>query len=183
MVQVATSAEVNDAIVEQIRNRIGDALLDVDRSYDDYVLVVDKSVVHDVLAVLRNDHAFDMLLDVAGVDCLELEEYRERFEVEYMLYSVSKKNRMRVRTLVPEIDMILPTASDLWHSANWAEREAWEMFGINFTGHPCLKRLLTHHEFEGHPLRKDYPIMRGQWCSTTSDLTDMMNEEQGGAPE
>ena len=61
-------------------------------------------------------------------------------------------------------------------SANWGEREAFEMYGFNFVGHPCLKRLLTHHEFVGHPLRKDYPVMQGQWCTSMSDLTDEMNE-------
>ena len=62
---------------------------------------------------------------------------------------------------VPELDMDVPTVTDLWKSANWGEREAFEMFGFNFVGHPCLKRLLTHHEFVGHPLRKDYPMHGG----------------------
>lgn len=180
---MATSTQPVDAIVDDIRSRIGDALLDVDRSYGDVVAVVDKSVVHDVLARLRGTHHFDMLLDIVGIDCLEMEEYRERFELEYILYAVTEKTRIRVRTFVPETDMDVPTAVDIWQSANWAEREAWEMFGFNFVKHPCLKRLLTHDEFEGHPLRKDYPVMGGQWCSTTSDLTDALNEEQGGAPE
>ena len=77
---------------------------------------------------------------------------------------------------VSELDMDVPTATDLWKSANWAEREAFEMFGFNFVGHLCLKRLLTHHEFVGHPLRKDYPLMGGQWCATTSDMTEELNE-------
>ncbi len=180
---MAASAHSNDRIVDDIRDKFADKLLDVDRSYGDVVLLVDKSALHDLLERLRREHAFDMLLDIAGVDCLELEEYRERFELEYMLYDVSGKKRVRVRTFVPETDMDIPTVVDLWQAANWAEREAWEMFGFNFVGHPCLKRLLTHHEFEGHPLRKDYPVMQGQWCATTSDLTDALNEEQGGAPE
>ncbi len=111
-----------------------------------------------------------------------MDDAPERFELEYTLYSVEDDCRVRVRVRVPETDMDVPTASNLWQSANWAEREAFEMFGFNFVGHPCLKRLLTHHEFEGHPLRKDYPVMGGQWCTVTSDLTDEMNEEQGGAP-
>jgi len=150
--------------------------------YGDLVLVAGVECVHDLLAWLRDERGFDLLLDIAGVDCLELEDAPERFEVEYVLYGVSSGQRVRVRLHVPETCLDVPTATDLWQSANWAEREAYEMFGFNFVGHPCLTRLLTHHEFEGHPLRKDYPVMGGQWCSTTSDLTPELEEEQGGVP-
>jgi len=179
---VSTDTQKHDAIVADIRGRFGDAVVDVDRSFDDCCVIVDKSVVHDVLAHMRDTHKMNLLMDIAGIDCLELEEYTERFELEYFLYSVPTDTRVRVRTLVPETDMDLPTATDLWQSANWGEREAFEMFGFNFVGHPCQKRLLTHHEFVGHPLRKDYPVMQGQWCSSSSDLTEEMEEDQGGAP-
>lgn len=171
-----TETARHDALVEAVGKKFGDSVLDVDRSYDDLVFVVDKSAAHDVLASLKNDHGFNLLLDIAGIDLLNIEERRERFEVEYILYAIEADTRARVRVPVPESDLDVPTATDLWQSANWAEREAWEMFGVNFVGHPCLKRLLTHHEFKGHPLRKDYPVMGGQWCTTTSDLTDQMNE-------
>ncbi len=150
--------------------------------HGDLVLTAPRDGLHDLLRWLRDDRRFDMLLDIAGLDGLDLPDPCERFELEYVLYSVSLKQRVRVRVHVPETDLDVPTVTDLWQSANWAEREAYEMFGFNFVGHPCLKRLLTHHEFEGHPLRKDYPVMGGQWCSSTSDLTDELLEEQGGAP-
>jgi NADH/F420H2 dehydrogenase subunit C len=167
----------HDALVEATTSKFGDGVIDVDRSFDDLALVVKKEIVHDVLAFLKAERGFDLLLDIAGVDLLNIEDHTgPRFEVEYILYAVADDTRARVRVPVPEDDLDVPTATDLWQSANWAERETWEMYGIDFTGHPCLKRLLTHHEFEGHPLRKDYPVMGGQWCSTTSDLTDQMNE-------
>jgi NADH/F420H2 dehydrogenase subunit C len=166
----------HDALIEAVNSRFGDGVSDVDRSFDNLVFVVNKSVVHDVLAFLRDDHQFDLLLDIAGVDGLKLGDRKERFDIEYILYSVARDHRVQVRVTVPEDDMDVPTATDLWQSANWGEREAFEMYGFNFVGHPCLKRLLTHHEFEGFPLRKDYPITKGQWCSRTSDLTDEMNE-------
>lgn len=169
------SAE-HEALVEEVSSRFGEKILEIDRSLDDLVFVVDKSSAHDLLAYLRNEKNFDLLLDIAGIDCLQLAQSRERFELEYIVYSVSKDVRARVRVPMPETDLEVGTATDLWQSANWGEREAYEMFGFNFVGHPCLKRLLTHHEFEGHPLRKDYPVTRGQWCATTSDLTDEMNE-------
>jgi NADH/F420H2 dehydrogenase subunit C len=166
----------HEAIVAALKSRFGEGIIDVDRSFGDCTLVVSKPVVHDVLAHLKNDHGFNMLMDMAGVDCANLPSFRERFELNYMLYSVPNNVRVRVEVPVPELDMDVPTASDLWKSANWAEREAFEMFGFNFTGHPCLKRLLTHHEFKGHPLRKDYPVLAGQWCSSTSDMTEELNE-------
>ncbi len=125
---------------------------------------------------LRHEKEFDLLLDVAGIDGIGLKGQKERFELEYIIYSISNDHRIRVRIRVPEDDMDMPTATDIWQSANWGEREAFEMYGFNFVGHPCLKRLLTHHEFQGFPLRKDYPVVQGQWCSRTSDLTDEMNE-------
>ncbi len=169
-------AAKHDELEKEIRSRFGDAVTGVDRSYDDLVFVVDKSRSHDVLAYLKNDRGFDLLLDIAGVDCLKLGGCAERFELEYILYATAKDHRVRVRVPVPENDLSVATATDLWQSANWGEREAFEFFGFKFEGHPNLKRLLTHHEFVGHPLRKDYYIFDGQWCSTTSDLHDEMNE-------
>jgi len=172
----STETARHDAIVESLRTKFATGVVDVDRSFGDLAVVVDKSAARDVLVYLRREKGFDLLSDIAGVDCLNLEDRRERFELEYVLYAIADDTRMRVRVPVPEGDLDVPTVADVWQSANWAEREAYEMFGFNFVGHPCLKRLLTHHEFKGHPLRKDYPVMGGQWCSTTSDLTDEMNE-------
>jgi NADH/F420H2 dehydrogenase subunit C len=166
----------HDALVADLKNRFGSKIIDVDRSFGDCTIVAERSVVRDLLAWLKNEKAFDLLMDMAGVDCMNLPVVRERFELNYMLYSVANNVRLRVEVPVPELDMDVPTVSDLWRSANWAEREAFEMFGFNFVGHPCLKRLLTHHEFKGHPLRKDYPVMAGQWCSSTSDMTEELNE-------
>jgi NADH/F420H2 dehydrogenase subunit C len=166
----------HDAIVDHLKQRFGAKILDVDRSFDDCAVVVDRSILHELLALLKNERSFDFLMDMAGVDCMELPTMRERFELNYMLYSTAHNIRLRIEVPVGELDMDVPTVTDLWRSANWAEREAFEMYGFNFVGHPCLKRLLTHHEFEGHPLRKDYPIMAGQWCSSTSDMTEELNE-------
>ena len=166
----------HDAIVEALKGRFGAAVLGEDRSFGDLVVIVDKASSKEVLQSLRDQHGFNQLLDIAGVDCTELEGAGERFELEYMLYAFKDDVRMRVRVPVPESDLNVPTVSDLWRSANWAEREAYEMFGFKFEGHPNLKRLLTHHEFKGHPLRKDYPIMKGQWCSTTQELDEDLDE-------
>jgi NADH/F420H2 dehydrogenase subunit C len=166
----------HNALAEAVSSRFGELVLEIDKSFDDLTIVAEKTSVHDLLAYLKNEKQFDLLLDVAGVDCLQLAQPRERFEIEYILYSVVNNHRVRVCVAVPEDDLDVATVTDLWESANWAEREAFEMYGFNFVGHPCLKRLLTHHEFKGNPLRKDYPVTQGQWCATTSDLTDELNE-------
>lgn len=171
-----TETARHDALVADLKNRFDARIIDVDRSFGDCTVVVEKSAIQEILTYLKNEKQFDLLVDVAGVDCMNLPSYRERFELNYMLYSVPNNVRLRIEVPVSELDMDVPSVAGLWRSANWAEREAFEMFGFNFVGHPCLKRLLTHHEFVGHPLRKDYPVMAGQWCSSTSDMTEELNE-------
>ena len=85
-----------------------------------------------------------------------------RFEVVYHFYSVPKNHRVRLKVPVPEAAPSVPSVTGLWSSANWYEREAWDMFGIRFDGHPNLKRILMYTGFEGHPLRKDYPVNKRQ---------------------
>lgn len=103
--------------------------------------------------------AFNVLVDLTAVDYLER---RPRFEVVYHLLSMSGNRRLRVKILWDENIPGIDSVSGLWKSANWLEREVWDMFGIRFAGHPDLKRILLYEEFEGHPLRKDYPIRKRQ---------------------
>ena len=86
----------------------------------------------------------------------------DRFEVVYHFYSLPKNHRLRVKVPLPEVAPSVPSLADLWASANWYEREVWDMYGIQFEGHPNLKRILMYEGFEGHPLRKDYPVNRRQ---------------------
>jgi len=143
-------------------------------AYDDVVWTANRHKTLDVLTWLKGK-GFNLLLDVDGVDGLHL-GWAERFQVVYILYSIADNLRLRVKVSLPESDLNLPTATGLWQSANWAEREVFDMFGIKFEGHPNLKRILTHHEFQGHALRKDYPVMGEQWCSSTRDMMDDLNE-------
>jgi len=109
-----------------------------------------------VLTFLR-DHSqcqFKLLMDVSGVDYPEREK---RFEVVYHLLSVKQQGRIRVKTYSNEVDHV-PTATGVFRSADWYERETWDLFGVFFSGHPDLRRILTDYGFEGHPLRKDFPL-------------------------
>jgi NADH-quinone oxidoreductase subunit C len=131
----------------------------------DETLVVDPARVADVMKTLRDDPELFMnfLVDITAVDYLGREP---RFEVVYHLRSFKTGARLRVKAPLaepedgsnPAIDTIVP----LWASANWFEREVWDLYGIKFRGHPDLRRILMYEEFVGHPLRKDYPKEKRQ---------------------
>ncbi len=123
------------------------------------VIVVQRDALLDTLRTLR-DHPelrFEMLSDLTAVDYLGR---TPRFEVIYQLYSLSLNHRLRVKVAVEEADGVVPSAVPVWKSANWPERETFDMFGIRFAGHPDLRRILMYPEFTGFPLRKDYPVNR-----------------------
>ncbi|HYV58079.1 MAG TPA: NADH-quinone oxidoreductase subunit C [Candidatus Nitrosopolaris sp.] len=125
------------------------------------VVVVEREAATQTLRTLR-DHptlAFDMLSDLTAVDYVDR---TPRFAVVYQLYSTRQNHRLRVKVPVPADDPSVPSAVPLWKSANWGERETWDMFGIRFVGHPDLRRILMYPEFVGHPLRKDYPLHQRQ---------------------
>ncbi len=88
------------------------------------------------------------------------DEYR--FDVVYHFYSSTRNHRLRLKVPLTSADPVVESLAGLWHSANWFEREVWDMFGVRFTGHPNLKRILMYEEFQGHPLRKDYPVRKRQ---------------------
>jgi NADH/F420H2 dehydrogenase subunit C len=121
------------------------------------VVVVPRDALPDALGKLRDDAEtrLEQLSDLTAVDYLGR---TPRFEVVYELYSITLNHRLRVKVPVPEDDPVVPTATGVWKSAIWAERETFDMFGIRFAGHPDLRRILMYPEFQGHPLRKDYPL-------------------------
>jgi len=150
-------------ILEKLQSLFAAEILGTHQDKGDLTVIFKKDRLHDILSFLKNDPelSFEILMDVCGVDYLKTGE-KPRFEVVYHLYSVTKNHRVRLRVKVPEEDMAVPTATDLWKSADWHEREAFDMFGFQFTGHPNLKRILLFEGFEGHPLRKDYPMEKRQ---------------------
>jgi NADH-quinone oxidoreductase subunit C len=137
------------------------AVRDTHAQHGDATARVDRRRIADVLAFLRDDPEceFEMLTDVTAVDYLGEEP---RFEVVYHLYSVAKNHRVRIKARVPEGDLVVPSAVPIYASANWMEREVYDLYGIRFDGHPDLRRILLYEEFEGHPLRKDYPKEKRQ---------------------
>ena len=140
----------------------------------DACVVVPKEYLHNAVEFLKNDASMqmDMLLDLAGIDYLTYPNHEgPRFAVSYAFKSTKNTGRrVRLKVLVSEADLNVPTITDLYASANWLEREVYDQFGLVFTGHPDLRRILNHVEFVGHPLRKDYPAQKRQWLSTTDFL-------------
>ena len=125
------------------------------------VIVIQRDEGPHVFSTLRDhpDFAFTCLSDLTAVDFFGQEP---RFEIVYVLYSIPKNHRLRVKIRVAEDDAWAHTVSHLWKSGNWLEREVWDMFGIKFKDHPDLRRILMYEEFRGYPLRKDYPVQKRQ---------------------
>jgi NADH-quinone oxidoreductase subunit C len=114
--------------------------------------------MQEIFRWLREDPQldFNFLADLTAVDYLD--KRTPRFEVVYHLYSLSKNHRLRVKIPVAGEDPVVDSLTPLWKGADWLEREVWDMFGIRFRGHPDLRRILLYEQFEGYPLRKDYPV-------------------------
>ena len=126
-------------------------------------VVAPLASIHDVLATLKEQLGFDYLVDVTCVDYLEYRDATDRFGMVYLLARVETNERITVRTFVNDPEPTVPSVVDLWEGANWLEREVWDLFGIRFTGHPDLRRIVLPDAFEAHPLRKDYPLQgRGE---------------------
>jgi NADH-quinone oxidoreductase subunit C/D len=142
-----------------LREALGDRLLKVEEFRGDLALTVAAKAWVEAARLLRDhpDLDFKLFLDLCGVDHLDREDRPERFEVALHLYSVSKRHHVRLKTPVPESAPTLDTLTGVYAGADWFEREAWDLYGIVFRGHPNLTRFITHEAFVGHPMRKDYP--------------------------
>jgi NADH-quinone oxidoreductase subunit C len=152
----ATMGDTVSEIGEHLGTRLGAALIEHATAFGELTLRVHAGQILDVLKTLRDDPAtrFVNIVDICGVDYPSREQ---RFDVVYHLLSPSKNTRIRVKI---ETDEATPIAScvDIFPGALWFEREAYDLYGILFTGHPDMRRLLTDYGFDGHPLRKDFPL-------------------------
>ncbi len=142
--------------------------------------VIAAPYLHNAVQFLKEEAGikFDMLVDIAGIDYLTYPNHEgPRFAVSYAFKSMKNPGtRIRLKVLVSEENLKVPTISDLYANANWYEREVYDQFGVIFEGHPDLRRLLNHVEFVGHPLRKDYPAQKRQWLSTNDYLLPQLEK-------
>ena len=154
----------NENLIAALQAVLGEKLAGAEDRLGEVTAAVRAGDLLSVCALLRDDPAlrFEQLIDLCGVD---YSDYREgewqgqRFAVVYHLLSVSLNQRVRLRVFAPDDDFpVLDSVIGVWSSANWYEREAFDLYGIMFTGHPDLRRLLTDYGFIGHPFRKDFPL-------------------------
>ena len=145
-------------LTERIKAKFPNLVLETFVKSGDSTVVIKKEGIKDIARILKTDPEFDfnMLMDLTAVDYLYWEEKAFRFEVVYNLFSLKHNRRLFVKALVSEEEPSVDSVTSLWAAANWYEREVWDMFGIQFKGHPNLKRILMYEEFKGHALRKDY---------------------------
>jgi NADH-quinone oxidoreductase subunit C len=144
------------ALSDHIGAKLGAAVLGAQQTFGELTLVVARDQIVPVLVFLRDDPLcrFEILIDICGVDWPAREQ---RFDVVYHLLSPWENHRIRLKVHA-DGGTPVPSAVDVFPAANWFEREAYDMFGILFSGHPDLRRLLTDYGFQGHPLRKDFPL-------------------------
>ena len=147
-------AENNRAVIK-LKEKFASSLLDVKEFRGEVTVTVKKEDIIAVCRFLKTELSYDMLTDVTAVDYLGLEP---RFMMVYNLYSIPNKDRLRVKAPVTEGDCTVDSLSVLWNSANWLEREVYDLFGVIFNNHPDLRRILMTEDWVGHPLRKDYPL-------------------------
>ncbi|MFZ1137160.1 MAG: NADH-quinone oxidoreductase subunit C [Candidatus Korobacteraceae bacterium] len=143
-------------LITSLRQQYGSGIVEASRYLGQRYVIVDSSIVADILRRMRDAEGFDYCVDITAVHYPKREQ---QFDVLYVLYSFPHNERIRVKTRIKDGEHV-PSAVSIWETANWLEREAYDMFGIVFDGHPDLKRILLPDDWHGHPLRKDYDILQ-----------------------
>ncbi|GAB5046231.1 NADH-quinone oxidoreductase subunit C [Thermodesulfovibrio sp. TK110] len=148
---IEKSLEIANTLKEQFAHEV----LDISEFRGQVSVIVKREKIKEILRYLKEKQGFNHLQDLCGVDYYPAEP---RFEVVYNLYSISRRLHLRIKAKVYERESEIASITELWSGANWHERECFDMFGIRFTGHPDLRRILMPEDWDGHPLRKDYPL-------------------------
>jgi NADH-quinone oxidoreductase subunit C len=143
-------------MVSRLKGQYGSGIREASTYLGQNYMVVDSSLIPEVLQVLRDQEEFNYCVDITA---LHYPQREKQFDVIWILYSFSRNERIRVKTLITEGE-IVPSVVKIWPTANWLEREVYDMFGIRFDGHPDLKRILLPEGWKGYPLRKDYGIIQ-----------------------
>jgi NADH-quinone oxidoreductase subunit C len=153
--------------IDALKEKLGSAIIETSDFRGDETAVLTRETLIAACRFLRDECGFTMLMDLCAVD---YPARTPRFEVVYHLYAMEQGKRLRLKVRVSENDCHVPSVRGLWRAADWFEREAYDLFGVTFDGHPNMKRLLTFEGFEGHPLRKDYKKEQRQDIPTPDPL-------------
>jgi NADH-quinone oxidoreductase subunit C len=144
----------NEGVLDKLSGALGTMVVASREQYGEIIVTVRRDSIEDALRLLRDDHEYQQLMEIAGAD---YPSRAERFDVVYMLLSLTRNHRIMVKVTTDEATPV-PTVTTLWPNAGWLEREVFDMFGVVFAGNQDLRRILTDYGFEGHPFRKDFPL-------------------------
>ncbi len=147
-------------IIESLKKKFPEQIMDISSQFGDEIITFESCALLDIANFLRDKpYEYTMLLDLT---CVDYKGEDPRFEMVYHFLSLSLNDRIRLKTRLPEKSPKIDSLTSIWKNANWLEREVYDMFGIHFNGHPYLIRIFMYEGFEGHPLRKDYPMRKQQ---------------------
>jgi len=163
-----------DSLVDALRASFGDAVLSARTFAGDLVLMVDRASIREVCRSVKEDHGYRLLVDICGAHYPEREA--PGFEVVYIAYNFEENRRVRLKVEVEE-GVEVPSVIPVWEGANWTEREIYDMFGVRFTDHPDMTRILLWEGFNGHPLRKEFPV---EGIDTGAAIYPEYYDEQAG---
>ena len=167
----------NHELVKKLKARFGEAVQEAVEFIDQLTVRVDAGAIVEICNFLRDDARFNYLSDLT---CVHYPMRQEApLEVVYNLYSISRNERVRLKVSIAESASV-DSVTDVWPTANWMEREAYDLFGVNFKNHPDLRRILLPEDWEGHPLRKDYPLefIENAWTQRhLPEMTDVQREQ------
>jgi NADH-quinone oxidoreductase subunit C len=143
-------------VVEALQARFGEDIGEIDEYAGEQTIYVDRSILKDVAAFVRSDLGFTYFVHCGAIDRFTEDD---RFEMFYNVVNIESKKRLRIKVRIPEDDPIVSSVTEVWRAADWHEREAWDMMGIRFEGHPDLRRMHMPEDFEYHPQRKEFPLL------------------------
>ena len=152
----------NQKVIEALQEKFPQAVVEVSAQFGDDTLVIQKDALLEIMDfIYQKPYEFTMLLDLTCVDYMG---ETPRYQMVYHVFSLAHNLRLRLKAAVEEGDLTIDSLTGRWKNANWLEREVYDMFGIRFNRHPDMRRLFMYAGFEGHPLRKDYPLRKRQPC-------------------
>lgn len=151
-------------ILDRLKERFGADVLETRTEHGDDVAVIAPARWREAAEFVKTDARCqcDYFVDLSAVDCVDRGDPEARFEVYLIVHSVARKHRVRLVVRASEDEPEVQSLVSVYAGANWLEREVWDMFGVRFQGHPDLRRILLYEEFQGHPLRKEYPAGKAQ---------------------
>ena len=151
---MANMADNNRAVLK-LKEKFASNILEIKEFRGEITVTVTRENIVGICVFLRDELGYNLLTDLTAIDYLGREP---RFMVVYNLYSIPQKDRLRIKAPVPEVDCNIDSVAGIWSTADWLEREVYDLMGITFNNHPDLRRILMTDDWVGHPLRKDYPL-------------------------